>query len=102
MDAAVVRAVRRQHPELSARWAAIGETVVCRVVVSLTRNGAPAGHIALVVALDGTGGSVGFPGGASVALSARLTNPPGARAGFRWSWQCPKLDTSKNLSPRRL
>jgi hypothetical protein len=88
---AVVRAVRHQHPELWARWAATGQPVVCRVMVPMTRNGRLAGDVGLVVGLDGTCGSAGLPGLAPAPLSARLATPPGSGGGFKWSWRCPRL-----------
>ncbi len=88
---AVVRAMKRQHPELWERWAATGEAAVALVIVPLTCDGYPAGEIGLVVGLDGTWGVAGFTGGASAPLSAKLATPPSAGGGFKWSWRCPRL-----------
>ena len=56
--------------------------------MAVTRDGSPAGEIALLVALDGPRAAASFPGGQSVALVARATNLRVLR--LRWSWRCPR------------
>ena len=81
------RACRAQHPEVWKRWRATGGALSLPVLAPLTRGGAPAGHVALRVELDGAHGAAAFPDGASAALVAAPANI----AGLQWRFRCPLL-----------
>ncbi len=82
------RAARRQQPELWKRWADSGDAVVLPMVVPMMRNGAPAGEVDVVLALDGERAVAALPDGQSAALVPRPANL--REDGMRWSWVCPK------------
>jgi hypothetical protein len=85
---AVVRAARRQHATLWRRWADSGEAVLMPVATPLTRGGAAAGEVHVMVALRGLRADVQLPDGTAAAL---VVGPTNIRAGIRWWWLCPRL-----------
>jgi len=83
----VTRVCREQHPEVWKRWRATGGAVSLPVLAPLTRNGAPAGRIALVAVLDGVQGAAIFPD----ETAAPLVALPANIAGLLWRFRCPRL-----------
>jgi hypothetical protein len=80
----MIRAVRRQRPELWARWAASGDAALLPVAAPLTRGGVPAARPRHAGAARAARRAA-LPTGQSVALAIRPTNIRGLRC---W-WLCP-------------